>query len=78
MPPTLLLSPTDQVMVVTPAGNTLTLSDVPGIGGVLLETADGAKISMTSLGIEIDNGQGASIKLTGPMVSVNSGALDVV
>jgi uncharacterized protein involved in type VI secretion and phage assembly len=78
MPPTLLLSPTDQVMVVTPGGNTLTLSDVPGLGGVLLETADGAKISMTSVGIEIDNGQGASIKLTGPMVSVNSGALDVM
>ncbi|MDN5794390.1 MAG: phage baseplate assembly protein V [Intrasporangium sp.] len=78
MPPKLLLSPTDQVMVVTPGGNTLTLSDVPGVGGVILETADGAKISMTSVGIEIDNGQGASIKLTGPMVSVNSGALDVM
>jgi uncharacterized protein involved in type VI secretion and phage assembly len=77
MPPKLLLSPTDQVMVVTPGGNTLTLSDVPGVGGVTLETADGAKISMTSVGIEIANGQGASIKLTGPMVSVNSGALDV-
>lgn len=28
-------------------------------------------------GIEISNGQGASVKLTGPTVSVNDGALDV-
>ncbi len=28
-------------------------------------------------GIELSNGQGASIKLTGPTVSVNDGALDV-
>lgn len=78
MPPMLLLSPTDQVMVVTPGGHTLTLSDVPGTGGVTLQTSDGAKISMTSVGVEITNGQGATIKLTGPMVSVNSGALDVI
>lgn len=78
MPPTLLLSPPDQVMVVTPAGNTLTLNDMPGVGGITLQTAAGAKIAMTSLGIEIDNGQGATVKLVGPMVSVNSGALDVI
>lgn len=28
-------------------------------------------------GIELSNGQGASVKLTGPTVSVNDGALDV-
>jgi hypothetical protein len=28
-------------------------------------------------GIEIDNGQGASIKLTGPTVQINGGALEV-
>jgi len=78
MPPTLLVSPPDQVMVVTNGGTSITLSDVPGIGGITLETADGAKISMTALGVEITNGQGASIKLTGPAVSVNDGALDVI
>jgi hypothetical protein len=30
------------------------------------------------MGVEIDNGQGAAIKLTGPQVSVNNGALDVM
>lgn len=78
MPPALLLAPTEQVMIVTPGGHTLVLSDVPGTGGVTLETADGAKIALTATGIEIDNGKGASIKLTGPTVSVNGGALDVM
>lgn len=78
MPPMLLLSPPDQVMVVTSGGNSLTLSDLPGIGGVTLQTADGAKISMTSVGIVIDNGKGASLTMLGPIVSVNSGALDVI
>ena len=78
MPPTLLLSPPDQVMIVTSGGASITLSDIPGVGGITLEAADGAKIAMTPLSLEISNGHGASIKLTGPMVSVNDGALDVI
>ena len=77
-PPTLLVSPPDVVMVVTPGGHSVTLSDLPGLGGITLKTSDGASIAMTSLGITIDNGQGATIALQGPMVSVNSGALDVI
>jgi uncharacterized protein involved in type VI secretion and phage assembly len=77
MPTTLLVSPPDVVMVSTPGGQTLTLSDVAGTGGVTLETSSGAKVALTSQGIEIDNGQGATITLKGPTVSVNSGALDV-
>jgi uncharacterized protein involved in type VI secretion and phage assembly len=77
IPPPLLLSPPDQVMIVTAGGNTITLSDLPGTGGIVLETSQGAKIGITATGIEIDNGNGASIKLTGPSVSVNGGALEV-
>jgi hypothetical protein len=57
---------------------TLTLNDLPGVGGFTLETLSGQKITVTALGIEINNGQGAVIKLTGPQVSVNNGALDVI
>jgi Type VI secretion system/phage-baseplate injector OB domain len=78
IPPTLLVSAPDQVMLVTPGGVTLTLSDVPGTGGVTLETPTGGRIAITAQGIEIDNGQGASVVLQGPQVSVNSGALEVV
>ena len=34
------------------------------------------KIAMTAQGIELTNGQGATLKLTGPEVSVNNGALE--
>ncbi len=77
MPSTVLASPPDVMMIVTSGGNSLTLSDMPGVGGVTLETSGGAKISMTDMGIEIDNGSGATIKLSGSSVSVNSGALEV-
>jgi uncharacterized protein involved in type VI secretion and phage assembly len=79
MPPTLLVPPppSNKVMIRTGSGHSVLLDDTPGIGGVTLETSGGQKITMTSLGIEITNGQGASIKLTGPQVSINNGALEV-
>lgn len=57
---------------------TITLNDLPGAGGITIETTTGMKIEISVLGIEISNGQGGSIKLTGPQVSVNEGALEVV
>ena len=32
---------------------------------------------MTSTGVEITNGQGATVKLAGPKVSINGSALEV-
>jgi hypothetical protein len=57
---------------------TITLNDLPGVGGVTIETVTGMKIVLSVTGLEIDNGQGGSIKLTGPQVSVNNGGLDVI
>jgi len=56
---------------------TLTLDDTPGAGGITIETMMGAKIVINAQGIEITNGQGGSVKMTGPQVSVNNGALEV-
>jgi len=56
---------------------TITLNDLPGAGGITIETITGMKIAITMMGIEINNGQGASIKLTGPQISLNDGALEV-
>jgi len=54
------------------------LSDMPGpAGGILLKTAAGAMIMVNEVGITISNGQGASITLTGPTVSINAGALAI-
>lgn len=78
MPPLLLAPPYQKVMLVTAGGHSITLDDTPGVGGITLAAAAGAKISVTALGIEIDDGKGGTIKLLGPRVSVNDGALDVV
>ncbi len=56
---------------------TITVSDLPGVGGVTIETSEGMKIILSASGLEIDNGQGGSIKMQGPQVSVNNGALEV-
>ena len=67
-----------QVVVLKTETCTLTLSDLPGVGGVTIEMATGAKIAMTATGIEINNGTGATITMQGPRVTVNNGALEVI
>jgi len=76
-PPALLAPPYQKTLLKTAGGQSITLDDTPGVGGITLETAGGQKIKITALGIEIDNGMGGAIKLTGPQVSVNNGALEV-
>ena len=63
----------------TPSQNAIAISDLPGPdGGILLKTQSGAMIAINDAGITISNGRGASIVLTGPMVTVNEGALTVI
>jgi uncharacterized protein involved in type VI secretion and phage assembly len=78
MPPVLLTPPYKKLLIKTEGGHSILLDDTPGIGGITLETSAGQKIAITAIEIEISNGQGASIKLTGPQVSINSGALEVI
>jgi uncharacterized protein involved in type VI secretion and phage assembly len=68
-----------QMVMQTTLQNTLMVSDVPGpTGGILLKSMAGAMISISEVGITISNGQGASIVMTGPTVTINEGALEVV
>lgn len=63
----------------TPLKNGIVLSDLPGpTGGIQLQTATGAMISVTDIGITISNGKGAIINMTGPTVDINAGALTVI
>lgn len=78
MPSQLMSPPYKKTLIMTKAGHSITLDDSPGIGGIILQTAGGQKISLSSQGIEIDNGSGALIKLSGNQVSVNNGALEVI
>ncbi|MGO4700726.1 phage baseplate assembly protein V [Dyella sp. 2RAB6] len=58
--------------------NTISISDLPGpTGGILLKATTGAMIMVNEIGITISNGQGATIVLAGPTVTINNGALVV-
>ncbi|NJP11710.1 MAG: baseplate assembly protein [Leptolyngbyaceae cyanobacterium RU_5_1] len=78
MPPVLLTPPYKKLLIKTEGGQTILLDDTPGVGGITLETSTGHKIVMNSQGIEIATAQGASIKLTGPQILLNNGALEVL
>jgi uncharacterized protein involved in type VI secretion and phage assembly len=66
------------IVLQTTDQNTLMISDVPGpTGGILLKSNTGAMIAINDLGITITNGQ-ATIAMTGPTVTVNEGALEVI
>jgi len=67
-----------EVKILKTEEGTIELKDVPGAGGIKIETKAGMKIEMTAAGIKIDNGQGATIELAGPKVSINGSALEVI
>lgn len=78
MPTELAAPPYKKVLLKTEGGNSIVLDDTPGVGGITLELSGGQKIVMSATGIEITNGQGGKIKMTGPQVSINDGALEVI
>lgn len=65
-------------LVLQTAGGLQLLLDDSGSGSITLQTAGGQKIVISSDGIEIDNGQGAKLSLSGATTSVNGGALEVM
>ena len=66
-----------KVLIRTKGGHSILLDDEAGGAGITLETSGGQKIVMNDDGIEITNGQGASIKLSNNKVSINGNALEV-
>ena len=67
-----------EMKVFKTASATITIDDTAGVGGVTVETSDGMKIKLDATGITLDNGQGATIALSGPQVSINDDALEVM
>jgi uncharacterized protein involved in type VI secretion and phage assembly len=78
IPTKLLAPPYQKLMIITPSGHSITIDDTPGVGGISLETAEGVKVTLSVTALEINDGKGGVIKMTGPQVSVNNGALEVV
>jgi uncharacterized protein involved in type VI secretion and phage assembly len=70
--------PDPPIVIQTTLQNAIVVSDLPGpTGGIMLKSTTGATIIVNDTGIYIQNGQGASIVMTGPTVTVNAGALVV-
>ena len=61
----------------TQGGQTITLDDRQPSAGITLETSGGQKIILSPAGIEIDDGNGGIIKLSGGRLTVNKDALEV-
>jgi hypothetical protein len=74
------IPPGQNIVLQTSGQNTLLLSDSvpsPATGGIVLKSVSGAMIVVNETGIYIDNGQGATITLIGPIVAINETALTV-
>jgi uncharacterized protein involved in type VI secretion and phage assembly len=68
----------ESITLQTAQQNGIRISDLPGpTGGIRIQAASGASISVSDAGITIDNGRNARITMTGPSVDVNGGALTV-
>ena len=72
------MPPVAETKVLKTDAGTITMNDLPGAGGITIETKSGMKIVINASGIEINDRQGASIKLSGPQISLNNGALEVI
>jgi uncharacterized protein involved in type VI secretion and phage assembly len=72
------LPATPEMKVLKTDTGTITLNDLPGAGGITIETTSGMKIKIDITGIEINNGMGGTVKLSGPQVSINNGAFEVI
>jgi uncharacterized protein involved in type VI secretion and phage assembly len=70
--------PVSAITLQTMLQNGLIISDVPGpTGGILMQTASGATLSISDVGIVIANGKGAAITMFGPVTDINATALTI-
>ena len=70
--------PVETLALVTTGGNAVAVSDRAGNdGGIILRSPGGTSLIVNDTGIYLDNGQGASIVLSGNTVNVSQGALTV-
>lgn len=68
--------PSKFVVLKTAGGHLLLLDD--GSGKLTLQSKKGQKLVFSDDGIELNNGKGATIKLSGNKVAINDDALEVI
>jgi uncharacterized protein involved in type VI secretion and phage assembly len=69
--------PLAEIKIIKTDTATVMLDDTPGAGGITIETTAGMKIVLNAQGIEINNGQSATVKLQGPKTSINGTAMEI-
>lgn len=62
---------TECFVVQTTLGNTLSIIDLPGPGGIMLRAATGASILINDVGITLLDGKGGSIAMAGGTIMLN-------
>jgi hypothetical protein len=62
---------TESVVIQTTLQNVLSITDVPGSGGIMLRASTGAMILINDTGIVLQDGKGGILTMTGGIVSVN-------
>lgn len=67
-----------QVKVVKTAVATITIDELNPTSPLTIETASGQRLVLTATGARLESAAGAVIELTGPKLSVNNGALEVI
>ena len=80
LPTDALLAPPllPNIVIQSQTANKIVLSDVPGVGGILLQTRTGAKIEINDLGITITNGLGEEIQMLPGIINIKcSGPVSV-
>lgn len=66
------------IVIQSQTGNAIVISDIPGVGGILLKTRTGAKIEINDIGITIADGKGEEIQMLPGLINIQtSGAVNV-
>ncbi|MFC3571253.1 phage baseplate assembly protein V [Paracoccus sp. TOH] len=68
---------TPMVKIIKTQAATITLDEVNSSAPLVIETPSGNRITITAQGITLESSGGAKVELSGPKVTVNSGALEV-
>lgn len=78
LPTETMQQPDKRVVLKTAAGHSIVVDDSDGNGSIALQTSGGQKIVLSQNGIEIDDGNGGKLQVSGGRINANNGALEVM
>ena len=67
-----------QTKILKTKAATITLDELNPSAPVVVETSAGNRVTITASGVKLESASGAVIELSGPKVTINNGALEVL